>query len=207
MNLGEWTKALLAAIVSQDPKTPDYAPPWLVLDALQQLGFENQAIELAEALHEKEPHHIVFGARTMAEDETRACRKWRPYRGRGGRRRSALIFSKSSRAAIAHERPSERYAAMALGFDDLTKKVKKIWAPDAREIMKFLDSPLVAVEMPADERSKRQLSDDEEALVRFFTSDPEQPVCLVLPEPSREYLPSRYRAMTAKTLEEVFSEA
>jgi hypothetical protein len=106
---------------------------------------------------------------------------------------------------------------MALGFDDLTKKVQEIWAPSAGKIIKFLDSPLIAVEMPAvlhDDRflSQTTLSDEEGALVRFFRSDSEeQPVYLAFPKPWRKpwrgYLESPYRGITAKNLEELFSEA
>jgi hypothetical protein len=215
MDLGDWTKALLAAIVSRDPKASDYAPPWLVLEAFEQLGFEKQAVNLAEYLREKHTPHVVFGDRTMAEDETRDFLRWRPHRGQGGSRRSALIFSKSPKAVIARERPSERYAVMALGFDNPTKKVQEIWAPSAKEIIKFLDSPLIAVEMPAVQHDDRYLSptnglsNEEEALVRFFRSksDSEQPVYLAFPKPWGGYLDSHYCEITAKNLKELFSEA
>jgi hypothetical protein len=209
MDLGDWTKALLAAILPRDSKAPDYAPPWLVLEAFEQLGFETQAISLAESLRESDPPHVVFGDRTMAEDETRDFRRWIPHRGQGGgSRRSALIFSKPSRANIARGRPSERYAVMALVLDDLTKKVKKIWEPSVREIVKFLDSPLIAVDMTAVRLSDEEaLSDEEGDLVSFFRSRSEQPVLWASAKPWRSYLGSPYVGITAKNLEELFSEA
>ena len=208
MDIGNWTRALLAAVVSTDPKAPDYAPPWFALEALTQLGFGRQAVKQADDVRDT-GLAVIFGSRTIEAVERRDFFRWRPQKGQGGSRHSAVIFSKSPRATMARGRPTERYAVLALGFDELSKKAQTIWGPDAKGVIELLDSPLVAVEMAGAEGNADfdPLDPTDDALVKFFRLKSEEPVFLAFPKPDEGYYFNPYNRVVARNLDELFSEA
>jgi hypothetical protein len=203
MALGEWSEALVAAITSKGAGDPDYVPPWLALAALQRLGFDNV----------RAVNSLLLFSREMSSEEFDSYNGWIAPATREVRRTSALIVGSPARAR--EWRPSSRYAMIVLSVDS-AKKLVAAWQSGRKKILDHLVLDYVALEMPTDPaRGGRERvfhepampSEEEGDILEFFNTKEKQKAILVFPD-VRSRVPSmRYHAITAKNLDEFFSEA
>ena len=220
MTLGEWSE-VLSAVILEKPEDPSYAPPWLFLAALQQLGFTHQVLTWVDASHESSGREIWFGNRKLSDEEIRDCSEWKAPLKSEGRRPSTLIVSKSARPVIAHWRPSQRYAAIVLGVDSVARLVE-VWKPIRDTVLPFLALDFISFEMPVERTAEKRdrmfrseyemqvsnpLDRKDQEIIAFFQSEPKRKIPLIYLELPSIYMPHDYYAITAKSLEDLFSKA